>query len=323
MEKFYGVGKKLQIGPEASFGTLATMEDQLNYLSESLKLVVSKEAEESLLAEKTVNALNVKGYSVEGDVKVNAKPENLRSIFKYAFYEAAAPTEVTTGVYKHTLVLLPQGQAQKSASIIVDRGAAVKAYLGLILTALKFEGQAKEQIGVTLSFKGKGVEQDGSLLGTLDDPSLSTFNALNGTISFAGVTITDVTNASLEIDEGADEGEATYGSGLYNNQALHGLKVVKLSVDAYYNAQSETIRESFFKQDAYVAVVLAWQSAAEIETGYPFKIQFTMPKVAVSPMDPAVSGKDVIKLTIEGQATGNGGSEPLTVEVWDDIATVY
>jgi hypothetical protein len=320
-DKYTGIGLKLQIGPETTWGTLADPDMNLNYLSHTLKETVTKESEESLLASTTVNALNVNGYSVSGDIELNLKPENL-PILKYGFKEPADPTSVASGVHKHTLHLLGPKDEQKSFSAIVDEGPKVVGFTGLIPDSYEFSGDAKKPISLKISVKGR-AEVSATLDETLDDPSLSTFTAISGVVGIGGSSIEGITKASVTISESLDEGEATYDSGLYNNKATHGLKEVKTDIEGFYNTTTSTIEETDYRGDVYVAEQITWVSPSMIATGYPYKIVFTLPKVSITDASQSGSGKDTKKITLQGQATGNGGSIPLTIEIWDSVATKY
>ena len=320
--KYTGIGSKFQIGDETTYGTLPEMDMTLNYLNESLKLEVKKEDEETLLAGKTINGVNINGYDVSGDFTVNLKPENL-SFFKYFLKEEAAPTMVSTGYYKHTLTFYNPTDEQPSFSATIDRKAKVVAYTGLLASSVSIQGDARSPISVKVSVKGQGKEVDGTISETLEDPALESFNAIGGSVSIKGSVINDITSASIEIDESLDDGAPTYGSGLYNNKHQHGRKIAKPTFDCYYNSATSPIREADYKGNTYIANYIEWVSRSEVSAGNPYKIRFTMPKVSINEASPTVSGKDVIKLTISGNATSNASTEPLTVEIWDNVATKY
>ena len=320
---YKGVNKKLQIGPEGTYGTLATMDTVLNYTSESLKVSADKKEEDTLLVAKFAKAFALNGLSVAGDAALILKPENLK-VFKYGFYEAADPTSVATGVYKHTLVAIPQGVAQTPASILVDRGASVIGYVGLMLSSLKLEGKAGEPIKATLSWKGQKELDDQTLATALSDPSLASFMTFDGTLSVNGTDINGlVQSASIEFDIGLDDPGKTQGSGLYSLQPLHGEKVGKFDIGVYWDNEIDTIRKALAKKDAYGAINLAWQSPALIATGYPYKFAVSCPAVSISDCTPSISSKDRLTAKIAGNVTENGGAEGVTIEIWDGSSTKY
>jgi|GEM_PF-5542109 len=320
---YKGVNKVLQIGPESVYGTLAKMDSVLNYTSESLKANVDKKEEETLLVSKFAKALSLNGISVSGDTALILKPENLK-ILKYGFLEAADPTSVATGVYKDTLVALPQSASQQPASILIDRGASIVGYVGLILSSLKLEGKAGEPIKATLSWKGQQELDDQALASGLATPSLESFSTFEGTISIGGTDINGlVQSISAEFDMGLDDPGKTQGSGLYSLEPLHGEKTGKFEVTAYWDDAIDSIRKAFAKKDAYAEVALSWQSPALIATGYPYKIGITCPKVSIQDSATSIASKDRLTAKIEGNVTENSGSEGVTIEICDGTSAKY
>ena len=321
---YKGVNRKLQIGVETTYGSLAAMDTVLNYTSESLKVTADKKEEETLLVSKFAKAFSLNGLSVAGDTELILKPENLNTL-KYGFYEAAAPVAVVAdSVFKHTLVAIPQGTDQSSASILVDRGASVIGYTGLILSSLKLEGKAGEPIKATFSWKGQKELDAQALETTLVNPSLSSFMTFGGSLAVNGIDINGlVQSATVEIDLGLDDPGKTQGSGLYSLEPLHGEKTGSFDISVYWDDDIDTIRTALAKADAYGSVVLAWQSSALIATGYPYKLQITCPKVSVSDCSPSISSKDRMTAKISGKVTEYGDCEPITIETWDARSTKY
>lgn len=321
----FGINKKLQIGNETEYGTLVPMTENLNYLNESIKLEVEKGSEESLIAGKAISGVDVLAYKVSGSVELNLKPENAGRVLARALGKEPTNPALkadTTGVYEHTLVGVKAGEVLPSFDITVDRGIAIKAYTGLVVESISFKVGAKETVKLTLNVKGK-AEVPGTLNNALEIPELSAFRFVGGKVTVDGTNYGKVTSLTWDYNNGLDDGFYTISSGMYAEKPEHSLKTSEISFEAEYDNSSEALRENKYIAGNYASIEFEFESKALIEIGEPYKIKVTMPKVSISEASVNVGGKDRIMISVKGVATENGGVEPTTVVVTDDVATKY
>jgi hypothetical protein len=314
-----GAGSQLQIGKESTYGTKATPNRLVNFLSESLRQNVEKIVEDSLMASKTVRSKDIVGKSVDGDFNVILKPENMKELFYLALGVESAPSlkAATSGVYEHEFTPAAHDGSLPSFTAVVDRKAATPAYTGLKIASLSMEANPKDFLRATISVKGK-AEESGSLQTGLDMPVLKSFRFVNGTMTIDGSAFDEVTSVNLSIDNALDDGEFTLGSGFYPSEMEHNDRAISIDWECFYNSDVEALRQAKLLTDgATASIVLTFETPEEIESGEKYTIKVELPSVSVDEAAPAVGGKDRIKVSVKGQALEAGGSEAITVTVYD------
>ncbi len=325
MSKLIGKNSKLQLGFESAYGTAVTPTAQINHTSESLKLEVSSKSEETLIGGKTYVSKDIMGWSVTGDVSSYARPEEIGYILGLTMgTEAeAALVDGSSGAYEHVFTLIgsSESDALPSATIVIDRKAAVKAFTGIKADSLSLDITAGDYLKATVGLKGKTEEA-----GTLQSLSRSTLKALkfvSGSASINGSSVAYITGAKIDISNSLDDGGQTLGSGLYNAEYSHADRDIKVNLDVNYNSAVETLRENYFKEGDTIAVVLNFESSETIETGYPYSMTVTMPLVFINDLNPVISDKGTITASIDGTALEDDSNEPITISIVDSISSEY
>jgi len=320
MANYYtGAGASFQVGKETTFATQATPTNAINFLNESISLSVERLTEDSLIVSKTARAMDVMGFSVAGDFSVILKPENIKQLLHLSLGVEDAPTLVpaTTGAYSHIFKLIDGETSLPSFTAVIDRKVATPAYTGLKVSSLKLDAKAKDFIRGTISVKGSGKEEVGTLE-TLPAPTMKAYRFVNGSLTIDGVEFADVSSVGLTIDNTLEDGEQTLGSGYYNSEGQHSERVINLEIECYYNATSNTIRENKYKTDgASASIVLTLESPELIEVGQKHRFIVTLPNVVITEANPNISGKEKIALTLSGQALETTGAEAIEVNVID------
>ena len=314
-----GSGSSFQIGLETEYGVKVEPTEQINFLNESITLDVIRESEESLLMAKTIRSKDVMGYSSGGDFSVILKPENIKPLLYLSLGKEEYPElkSGTTGVYKHSFTLTEPDETLPSFTAVIDRKFAVPAYTGLKVSSFSLEAQSADYIRSSLSLQGSGKEEEGEVV-TLPIPTLKAFRFVNGSLTLDGVEFGEVSSVKLDINNQLDEGDFTLGSGYYRSEGQHNEREVSISIDCFYNAKSNTIRENKYKTDGATAnIILTFESPEEIETGEKIRFEVILPNVVITEANPNVSGKEKIELTLEGMALEGIETEPITINVFD------
>lgn len=319
-----GIGKRVQMGAESTFSVKAEPSLDISYLSATIKETPNKEAEESLNIAKAVAGLDITSISVAGELELVMKPEIIGRVFAYTMGKEATPTlkDGTTAVYEHVITGMDITDVQKSETITIDKGVAIRAYKGCLADTLSLSARAKETVKGKLSIKGNSAES-GTINTSLPIASKKSFRFVNGSCSFDGVANGTITSVDWSYSNSLTDDDFNFGSGLYSVKHLHTEKKIELTLTAEYDATTEAIIQDNLLNNDYLAIVLNFESPELIETSEKYKIKIEMPKVCITEAPDEISGKEKIRLNIKGVATGNGGVEPVTVTVTDSKATKY
>ncbi len=312
-----GIGTSLGISNESEWGTAVVPATKLiNFSSESMKLTVTRKEEDSLLASTASGAQDIMGRSVSGDFSVVAKPDELGYLFAWATGKESVAADAVYGGFKHVFTPCSATEVLPSATVCVDRKIAVKSYSGCKVDSLKLDAKSGDYLRATVSLKGKS-EGVGSFGAGLEASTLKAFKFLNGTCKIDGADTGNITGVSLSYSNKLDDGDNTLGSGLYNTEPEHALREITITFDTFYDALSETIRETKYKEGALASAEFTFESPSELATGKKFKFTVVMPYIDITAADANVSGRDKIKVSIVGKALAIGSTAPITINYWD------
>jgi hypothetical protein len=128
---------------------------------------------------------------------------------------------------------------------------------------------------------------------------------------------------TLDYSNALDDGDLTLGSGLYNTEPGHGLRVITVSIETFYDAVSEAVRETNFKVGTLADIDLTFLSPSEITSGKPYKFTIAIPNCDITAADVNIGGRDKIKVTITGKALAIGSTSPITIDLWDIEDALY
>ena len=321
-----GKGTSLQIGQESTWGVKATPTMAANYLSESFSFNPERVEEDTLLGGKTSRAQDIMKMSVDSSsFDVIAKPGNIGLLIGLAMGQEADVETTEDGAYKHvfTPISAGNGYSLPSFTAIVDRIIAAKAYTGLKVESISFSCEAGDYMRITVTCSGKD-EEEGTKVETLEVPTLKAFRFAGGSCSFDGVEFGDVKSVTVEYNNNLDDGEQTLGSGYYGTEKQPQTRDITVSLDSYYEATTETIREEKFKKEATASLSLKFISPETIgDTEVNYSMQFDLPLLCVNECSPNVSDAGKIPLTIGGKALESATQEALTVTLIDNTADKY
>lgn len=319
-----GIGSQLAIGKESAWGTAVPDTKLINFTSESLDASVSKTEEENLLAAKAAAAYDLMGIKVAGDFSAILKPESAGFLVKAAL--GGTDTVVqnqggVTGQHQHTIIAQTAAGSLPSYTIIVNRKQAVKKYSGCKVDTLKLSAKAGDYARITVGVKGKD-ESSGSVT-TSTNPSKKAYKFIGGTLT-AGGTALDITGVDLDYANGLDDGVQTNTSGIYASEPIHGKRKITLSVEMPYDTNSESIRNTNLLTEALLStVVLHLESPEIIAAASKFRMDITLANVAILEAKVNVGGAGLLTMSIKGEATAVGATEPITAVVYDDQSTAY
>ena len=319
-----GVGSQLAIGKESAWGTPVADTQLINFLSESLDSAVSKVEEESLLAAKAAAAYDLMGIRVAGDFSAILKPETAGMLLKAALGGTDTVVQNSggvTGQHQHTIIAQTASGTTPSYTLIVNRKQAIKRYAGCKVDTCKLAAKVGDYVRITLSVKGKD-ESTGTVTSTAN-PSKKAYKFIGGTLTMGGTAV-DVTGVDLEIANGLDDGVQVNTSGIYSSEPVHGKRKITLSVEMPYDTNAESIRNANLLTEAVLStVVLHLESPEIIAVASKYRMDITLANVAIQEAKVNVGGVSLLTMSIKGEATAVGATEPITAVVYDGINTAY
>jgi hypothetical protein len=315
-----GTGAQVAIGKESAWGTPVADTVLLNFTSESIALNAKKQEEESLLATKAKAALDLVGLGVSGDVSLILKPENAGFIMKAALGGTDTVTN-PSGQQLHTIIAQTASVVLPSYTVFVNRKQAVKKYSGMKVDTLKLSAKVGDYVRAVLGFIGKD-EATGTIT-TTTVPSLKSYKMIGGTFTL-GATALDITSFALDYANNHDGGIQTNTSGLYSSEPLHSARKIAFTIDMPYDANSESIRETNFKTEALLATAVFHLESPSLITGsYKYRMDLTLNNVAITEAKMNVGGPGLITISITGEATAVGATEPISAAIYDATSGAY
>ena len=315
MAFYTGSGSTLQMGKEATYGTLAEMTDLVNFTSESLTLNVTKSDEGNLLASKTAMTRDLMSIDVDGSISFILRPEFAGTLIQAAF--GGSDTVTQDGeFYNHSIKLCAPNVELPSLSLTVDRKAAVKAYTGCVISTFNLECAAGDYVKGSFDINGYN-EVAGTIDPSISSYTIPSYRCVSATFSVGGTTY-DVSNVTLSLDNGLEDAPRTYSTGLYSGEPKHGTRQLSVNFDIPYAANVETLKSTYLTTETNASLVLMFESST---SGY--RITTSIPNVAITEVSANVTGTGVISANVAGEALSVGSTEPVTVVIRDKNENAY
>lgn len=314
MAYYTGSGADLQIGKESVFGTGVTPTAIVNLTSEGINTTVEKSDEGSLIASKTPMSRDLMSINVDGDVSFILRPEFAGLLFHLAL-GGADTVGGTSGAQTHTMHLCDPATDLPSATIVLNRKAAVKKYAGCTIGSLNLDFNANDYVQGSFSIVGT-KEETGSLV-QLPAFSVPSYRCTGATLKVGEATL-DVEGVSIAIENNLEDAPRVYSTGLYKGKPKHGRRNVTVSITLPYSEEVETFKNTYLTTEANASITL---ECASSDSAYKLKVQ--MPNVSINGASGNIGGEGTIESTIEGEALSVGSTEPLSVIITDKTSTAY
>lgn len=315
-----GIGTRLQIGKESSYGTPAVMTQDLNFISESFAEKPEQKEEDTLIGSISSKAQDIVALNAEGGFETILKPEDAVALFSLALGVGAAPVLVngSTTAYTHTITPVDANTALPSFTATVFRKLHTKHYAGCQINSLEVSAKSADYLRASVECVVQ-KEGTGTLVSGLALPELKAYRFAGGSCLIDGVAFADVTSAKVKIANNITEGDQTLGSGLYKSQGQHGLREITATLETKFSAASDSLIDSHYKVGDPVSCVLKFSSPALIDAGNPHSITITIPNLLLTGGTANISGKEDIAVSLEGKALQIGADLPCTVTIVSHI----
>lgn len=316
-----GSGSVARAGLQTAFGSAVTPDTLINMTSESLSVSYEYTDEGNLLASKTANQRDLNSVTVEGSISSILRPE-----FADWLFEATLGSKTSGGDY----ILAAPNAELPSSTITIGRGDIFKKYADCTVRSLTLSADARDYVKADIDLVGVTEESiTSSQAGAVSAFTLPSYRCTRARLMYdeAGQAIEitssdwescplngkiDAEGVSITFDNGVEAAPATYCSGLYANQPLHGKRAVTLEINLPYGQEFETFKSAYYASEAApnMALILGFTSADEEEN-----ITIYMPNVHITDASANVGGEGVISGSFSAEALSVGSAEPVVVSV--------
>lgn len=318
-----GLAAQLGFVPETTYGTYAVPTVFPEFVSESMKLNIQRMESKGIRAGQSIarsnrRVLNRKGAG--GDLVFEVAGEGFGKLFKHmGFATVAAPVAAGTG-YQQSLTL---GDANGlSMTIQVGRpgvGGTIRpySYLGSVFTDWEFTCDVDDFLMLKLGVDSRD-ESTADALATASVPEAELLTYLGGVITVDGSAV-DVTKFSLKGERKLkDDRYFVNGSSLKKAPLLNDLMAIGGSIEIEHD---DLDLYDVYRSGADVAFTATF-TGPEYDTGFPFKVDITIPAIQIDGDTPNVEGADVVMQTVPFTVVDNGTDEPITLDYYTTDATI-
>jgi len=331
-----GQGSKAFAGFEASYATPETTPSYslLAMTSETMAATYNKLEEDTLIGSKTLPDQDLGSVGVSGGVSTILKPAFIDWFMK-ATLGKLHDTTVDQGTTINTYHLADVDADLPTSEMYLSRGSKQFKYDGLTISSATLNCAAQDFVKADINFNGHAEElvtttvagpaTDG--LASYKCTKAKLYNAAAGSddisdFSFdwdtcpAG-TVYDVESATVTFDNGLEDTPATYCSGLYANQPMHGMRTVTIQCNVPYSAGFETFRQQYYANENAdkLALMLAFCSKDKVGSEPKEQVYIVFPNISITDMSANVSGQGLIDGSFTGTALSIGNTEPVIVTV--------
>jgi hypothetical protein len=102
------------------------------------------------------------------------------------------------------------------------------------------------------------------------------------------------------------------------------MREIKIDLEILYSAESDGIRNDFFKTDDECSVDIIFTSEEEIEEDLPYSLKFIVPNCQILECSPPnVSGAETMKQSMSLKAIEVGTDELITAELVNKQSSKY
>lgn len=312
----------IQYGLESTYGTIGTATKQIQVSSEGFKLNLNKIGEGLLTGAKIGGKLRTMSRSGEGALSSLARPDDIGLFLAVAVGNEETPVLVdgSTGAYEHTFTLTDANILDSLFFKVKRDDAIIKGYTGLTFDGFSFNSASEDMLKMDFTLKGKD-EIDTTLETGLSVSPLAPFRFAGTTVSVAGTAL-EVVSTKFDFKNNLDANTQTNKSGLYFKQPEIGMIDISTEMECVYDSVSNGIRNSYWLTDNVCSVDIKYLNGDEVESGFPYSLQITLPANQVQEATPNVSGAERIKFPLKLKAVENG-VEPITITLINGFAGTY
>lgn len=328
MANFSGNDTKFQIGLEGTYGTAATTDVQLEYLSESLGQQNTAVESDALVGAVTTPYYNVVGTKVEGDVSLQLHPDKIGELLYAALGVEGDATSEGVSSYSHAFTPVKGGTSLPSVTAIVDKKADIFTYTGLKIDTLTIETDPGSLVTSTISLIGQQELLTGSLAAlvasTLNPYDFNDMKIYFGTAGAEAATnIDEAVSFSFNYSNNLENDLYVADGNLYMTEIDYQRRDITFDIETLYNTTTNTYRENNFKTGDKMSVKIEFTHPSEVDTGENYKLIIDMRNVVVVEAPNDISGPERLRIPYSFRALEVGSDAAVTITVIDDLATKH
>jgi hypothetical protein len=288
------------------------MSRQVRFSSVSIDYVPNKAQEPVLTGNIGQSRYDTMGVHTEGSISTLARPDDLGF-----FLLMALGSETLADEDQHTFT--PNKTELPSFTLKLDKGAGVYTYPGCMINQLSFSAQPEDYLSLDLDIVGY---DETFLTGTLAAiaPSVQkAFKFNQGKVKFANTEIADITSISLSYNNNIENTIQTTSTGTHYKKGTPNTREISMDLECLYSAESETMRQTYFKTDAMFSVQLNFLS----DEGDPYRLEITVPNCQITSCSVPISDGNAVKQSMNLAAIDIGSGNLISVLLENDVTAVY
>ncbi|WP_313812359.1 phage tail tube protein [Glutamicibacter sp.] len=307
----------LGLGLENAYGVAATPDQFLEFVSESLawnpEIVQGEGLRVGSRVPRTARRALAKEMS-GGDIELEVTTKGMGRLF-HAILGASTNTQIGSGpayqqVHTFTDGALPSFTVQKGVPLIGGGAIQPHTFHGAVVESAELSAAQGEIVKLTTTWNARETVTDTPYVPTVYPANMELFTFVHGSITIggsvtaptntalaAGGTVAgNITEFTLSLSNGIDEGGFTFGSeGKRGRRPEVGLVEATGSMVAEYD--NNLLRDAFLNQES-LQIVLTFEAGAEIAPGVRPALQVFLSSVK-----------------LDGQLPASNGGEPVTQEI--------
>lgn len=346
-----GQGSKAFAGFEYGYATPETTPSYslLAMTGESMTATYNKLQEDTLIGTKTLPDQDLGSVETSGSISSILKPAFVDWLMKATLGELH-DTTIDQGATINTYYLAAVDADLPTSEMYLARGTQHFKYDGLTISSATLNCTAQDFVKVDINFNGhqetyiSSATDWNTAQGRIDETyaGLSSYKCTKAKLFHATAgsddigdftdfdedwdacptgTVYDIESATVTFDNGLENTPATYCSGIYANQPVHGQRSVTIQCSVPYSGY-ETDGFEKFRQDYYanenagkLALMLVLCSKDMIGSEPKEQVFVVFPNISITEMSANVSGQGLIDGSFTGTALSVGSKEPVIVTV--------
>lgn len=329
-----GNNVRVQLGIEEDFGVPVTATKAVKVFSEDFKYVPGKKEEGLLTGNRSKGRSDTMSKSVEGSLSFLMRPDDGMFMGLALGLEPNEPVleDGASTAYRHTFDAAGSNDPMPTATVIIDRVVTAFEYTGVTVGSFSFQASPEDYLKADFSFVGRDEVNNGSIESGVTVSPLKAFKFRHATVSMAGSTVADVTDIKFDYNNALTSNQQTTDTGDYFMKPEPGAREITADLEVVYTAETDALRNSYFKTDDEFELDIIFTSDELIETvegepgdpalEFPYELRIRLPHCQVTDASANVGGADLIKqsMSIAAFESENG---LITLELVDSRDTKY
>ena len=305
-----------QIGKESSYGAKAIPTQQIAISSESLKPIYNKVDEGLATGGRGEGKSQTMGRRASGNISTLMRPD-MGLILELVCGNKSA--EGTEAPYTHTYTASSPMTYRPSATLVVDRGAGVYAYVGAKINSISLSAAAGDYAKIDLEFNAKNQEE--GIKASLTKSERKAFRFAGAKMKIGNAEVADITSIKINWNNNDDVETQTTGTRENYLEPQHGVRQISIDTEQVWNAQAKSMIEEFYETDNTAAIEASFISDEKMDDSdnTPYQMKVLIPCAQCT--DAAAnmgSPTEFMKQTMSWKAIDNLNDELCSITLIND-----